>query len=247
MKIVAFIASRLGSTRVPFKNVRLLNGKPMFTYLTESALNVKGFDEVYLNSDSELIIEIANEYISSGLKTYLRSKELGTSSASLDSYVYDFVKNVESDIVVFLNPCSPFLESKTIDDALEIFKNEGLKSMVASAEAQTHGFVKNEPVNFSFDAPQPRSQDLESVHLMTSGFFIWKTEDFIQNYEKNGFANFSSPFKSYPLNKLESIDIDDELDWLVAEAVSKSLKVDTPKEYHPIVSDMIKKGNIKVN
>ena len=41
MKIIAFLAARMGSTRVPFKNVRLLNGKPMFSYLLESQFAVK--------------------------------------------------------------------------------------------------------------------------------------------------------------------------------------------------------------
>ena len=39
MKIVAFVASRMGSTRVPFKNVRLLNGKPIFYYLLDKEIN----------------------------------------------------------------------------------------------------------------------------------------------------------------------------------------------------------------
>ena len=105
MKIVAFVASRLGSNRVPFKNVRLLKGKPLFYYLLNTALKCKKIDEVYMNTDSEEIIEISKELFTNDLKFYKRPKNLGTSSASLDDYVYEFLQNIEADIVIFLNPC----------------------------------------------------------------------------------------------------------------------------------------------
>ena len=59
--INAFIASRLGSTRVPFKNLRNLAGKPLYEYLTDEALNCLEIDNLYLNTDSRHIINAAEE------------------------------------------------------------------------------------------------------------------------------------------------------------------------------------------
>ena len=50
-KINAFIGCRLGSTRVKFKNLSLLDNKPLFTYLTESAIAASNIDNLYLNTD----------------------------------------------------------------------------------------------------------------------------------------------------------------------------------------------------
>ena len=58
MKIVAMIPARLGSKRVIKKNLRLLNGKPLISYITESAINSNAFDEIYINSESEIIDSI---------------------------------------------------------------------------------------------------------------------------------------------------------------------------------------------
>ena len=51
--INAFIGCRLGSTRVKFKNLSLLDNKPLFTYLTNSALATSNIDNLYLNTDSK--------------------------------------------------------------------------------------------------------------------------------------------------------------------------------------------------
>ena len=45
--INAFIGCRLGSTRVKFKNLSLLDNKPLFTYLTNSALASSSIDNLY--------------------------------------------------------------------------------------------------------------------------------------------------------------------------------------------------------
>jgi len=244
-RIKAFVASRLGSTRVPFKNVRMLNGVPMFFHLTQSALKSKYIDKLYLNTDSTEIVEMAKEHFGNAINYYLREPVLGTSAASLDDYVYDFVLKEDCDIVIFLNPCSPLLSAKTIDKAIVEFVNGNFSSMAASELLQTHSFLYDEPLNFSFSAKQPRSQDLPPVHCMTSGFFMWKVDEFKIFYEKFGYANFMSPFKSFGLNKIEALDIDNEEEWDLVEAFMSFQKNEAT--YHPNVSDAILNGLIKTN
>jgi CMP-N,N'-diacetyllegionaminic acid synthase len=248
MKIIAFVASRLGSTRVPFKNVRLLEGKPLFYYLLNTALKCERIDEVYLNSDSHYIHEISREYFGAEVKEYLRPSVLGTSSASLDDYVFEFLQNVQADIIIFLNPCSPLLRSETVDAAIDYFVCRKLSSLTASEMVQTHTFKSNEPMNFSFAEPQPRSQDLDKIHLMTSGFFIWDALKFIEQYKENGYANFIEPFESYPLGKIEALDIDNEEDWRIVEGYMKLKAAGSSKPtFHNIVSEKIRNGTILVN
>ena len=91
MKINAFLACRLGSKRVPFKNLILLNRKPLFSFLTDNALSSKKINNLYLNTDSEIIINIGKKLYGSKLNYYLRPSHLGTSSVSLDEYAYDFM------------------------------------------------------------------------------------------------------------------------------------------------------------
>ena len=61
MKKVAMIPARLGSKRVPKKNLRLILGKPLIAYIIEAAKASNAFDEIYINSEADIFGEIAEE------------------------------------------------------------------------------------------------------------------------------------------------------------------------------------------
>lgn len=246
-KINAFIGSRLGSTRLKCKNLLLLDNKPLFSYLTDSALASIKIDNLFLNSDSEIILNIAKKIYSNQLQYYLRPSNLGSSEAKLDDVVFDFMINFDSDITIFFNPCCIFLKSQTIDKAINYFINNNLDSMCASRVAQTLCFLNNEPLNFSFSDSQPRTQDLHPVHCQTCAFFIWRNKSFIDAYRENSAGNFCGKFESFGLSTLEAIDIDLEDDFFIAESILLGNKKKFNFIYHEDVKDLIEKGEIKPN
>ena len=65
--INAFIGSRIGSTRVKCKNLLLLDNQPLFTYLTNSALKSSKIDNLYLNTDSKYLVDIAKKIFKNNL------------------------------------------------------------------------------------------------------------------------------------------------------------------------------------
>ena len=243
----AFIGCRLGSTRVKFKNLSLIDNKPLFSYLTDSALETLNIDRLYLNTDSKHIVDIAKDIYKDNLNYYIRPPHLGSSNAKLDDFVYDFMINFPSEITIFFNPCCLFLKTETIDKAIEYFVSNNLDSLCASKVAQTLCFKNNQPINFSFDKAQPRTQDLEPVHCQTCAFFIWRTKKFINAYEKNNAGNFCGKFESYGLSTLESIDIDTEEDFLIAESILIGKKKKFNFTYHKDVQNLIRDGIIKTN
>ena len=246
-KINAFIGCRAGSTRVKCKNLLLLNEKPLFTYLTNNALKSNKISNLFLNTDSKYIIDIAKDYFSDQLKYYIRPKHLGSSGAKLDDFVYDFMTNFKSEITIFFNPCCIFLKTETINNAIDYFINNNLDSLCASRIAQTLCFLKNKPLNFSFKESQPRTQDLDPVHCQTCAFFIWRTDKFIESYKKNNAGNFCGKFESFGLSTLESLDIDTDEDLLIAESVLIGKKNKFTYKYHENVVKLIEEGKIKPN
>ena len=247
VNINAFVGCRLGSTRVKCKNLLLLDNQALFSYLTNNALKSKLINNLYLNTDSKYIVDIAKKIYNDDLKYYIRPEHLGSSAAKLDDFVFDFIKNFKSDLTIFFNPCCIFLKTKTIDNAISYFIENNLDSLCASRVAQTLCFLKNKPINFSFNTSQPRTQDLESVHCQTCAFFIWKTNSFIEAYEKNSAGNFCGKFESYGLSTLEAIDIDTEDDFLIAENILVGNKKKFKFTYHQDVEKLIKEGKIKPN
>ncbi len=246
-KVNAFIGCRLGSTRVKFKNLLLLDNKPLFSYLTDNALQANKIENLYLNTDSEYLVDIAKTIYQKKLNYYVRPAHLGSSKAKLDDFVFDFMVKFPNEFTIFFNPCCLFLRPETIDKAIDYFIKNNLDSLCASRVAQTLCFFKNNPINFSFDTSQPRTQDLEAIHCQTCAFFIWRTKTFIESYKKNNFGNFCGKFESYGLSTLESIDIDTEDDFLIAENILMGKGRKFNFTYHHSVESLIKEGKIKTN
>lgn len=225
----------------------MIGGKPLYEHLTETALNVASIDDLFVNSDSELAIGIAREKFTNKLRYHLRPPHLGTSAAKLDDYVYEFMRNFQSEYTIFLNPCSLFLRKKTIENAIRYVVANNIDSCVSSKEEKTHAFIENKAINFSFATPQPRSQDLQGVHLMTSGFFIWRNELFLEHYERQGFANFAGKFHSFAVPDLEAVDIDTEEDFRFAERVMSGNRFGPTAQYPAQLSQLIASGKLKPN
>ena len=111
MKIVCMIPARMGSKRVPKKNIRLLAGEPLISYSISSAIKSKVFDEIYLNSEDEVFRSIAK---SKGISFYKRDKKFARDNSNNDDFLIDFVQNISCDIVIQLLPTSPFITSSQI-------------------------------------------------------------------------------------------------------------------------------------
>ena len=76
---------------------------------------------------------------------------------------------------------------------------------------------------------------------------MWRTDKFVQSYERLSLGNFCGKFESYGLSTLESIDIDTEEDFLIAESILLGKKKKFNFTYHKDVVNLIKKGVIKPN
>ena len=127
MKIIAMIPARLGSKRVPKKNLRLLNGRPLISYSIETAVKSKIFDEVYVNSESNIFSKIAEEY---GAKFYKRPSFLSKDSTNNDQFCIDFLNNITGDILIQILPTSPLISSLEIKN----FVNHMLQKILTNGE-----------------------------------------------------------------------------------------------------------------
>jgi CMP-N-acetylneuraminic acid synthetase len=61
-RVLAIIPVRSGSKRILGKNLRLFNGKELFRWTLEAALDSKQIDKILVNTDSEDVIRIAESH-----------------------------------------------------------------------------------------------------------------------------------------------------------------------------------------
>ena len=136
MKILAIVTARGGSKGIPRKNIKLLNGKPLISYTAEAIKDSKLIDRAVCSSEDDEIINIANDY---GLETpFKRPAELAkddTPSLLVLQHAVKILYELDDyvpDIIVNLQPTSPFRKKGLIDSAIEIFINAITLSIVVT-------------------------------------------------------------------------------------------------------------------
>ena len=232
-KIVAMIPARLGSQRIPKKNLRLLGDKVLTQWVGESCKKAGIFDEIYINSESDIFKKIASDI---NISFYKRDPVLASNSATNDDFSLDFINNVECDILVQVNPTSPFTEIKDIKGVVKMFIDGDYETIHTVKEEQIEGLFKNKPLNFNPQKQMPPSQELEPIKLFTSSIMAWNTKKFKENMKKYGCAVYGGDGKIgyYTIKGEGKIDIDNEKDFYLAEAILKMKENKNKKRYYEI-------------
>lgn len=224
MKNLAIIPARSGSKSLPDKNIRPLCGKPLMSYSIEAALKSGMFDTVHVSTDSEKYAEIAE---SCGADIpFLRSAENSSDTASSWDAVLEVLNNYSSlgkafDNVMLLQPTSPLRTSDDITAAFALMDTKNANSIVSVCQADHPPIWYNRlpadgsMINFIQNgAENKRRQDEDIYYRINGAIFLTNTAYFLTN--RNIYC--SSCF-AYIMDKRKSIDIDDDLDFLFAEAM----------------------------
>ena len=140
MKYIAQIPVRLGSKRVKKKNVRLLNGIPMVAYAISACKNANYIDKVVVNSESDLMRKLCDEY---GVDFYERPKHLLEDHIVQDQFNYDFLKNHDCENLVMVNPVSPLVLPSDIDEAIKYYEENKLDSLISVRSEKYQSFYKD--------------------------------------------------------------------------------------------------------
>ena len=213
-KYVAQIPARIGSKRVEQKNIRILNGKPMIQYAIEACKNVSRIDKIFVNSESDLIGQIA---INNEVEYYKRKKYLSGDTIKQDEFNYDFIKNIDSEFVIMVNPVCPLIEPVDIDNAITYYENHNIDTLLSVKKEQLHAFYQEKSLNFDVNELLPATQDIPPVFICCWSIGIWNKKVFIEYYEKNGYATLSGIVGQWVLDPKKSIKISYEEDFLMAE------------------------------
>lgn len=215
---LVIIPARGGSKRLPRKNLLDLCGKPLIAWSIEAALKSKYISKVIVSSDDEEILNIAKEYKADFIK---RPDELASDTATTFDALKHTLENVEKyDYVVLLQPTSPLRTEKHIDEAIELLKEKNADAIISVCEMEHSPLWSNtldEDLNMSNflrdEVLNKRSQDLPKYYRLNGAIYICKTDKLLQNesffLKENIYA--------YKMNKKDSVDIDEEIDFIIAE------------------------------
>ncbi len=222
MNITLLLPMKGNSERVPNKNLKPFNGKPLFHAIINKLITSKYINKVIINTDSDLIAESAINTYKDFVHIHKRPKNIQGDFISMNKIIEYDLNNSNSDIYIQTHSTSPLLSVKSLDSAIEkmINKTTDFDSIFSVTKIKTR-FYDKQGVPLNHDPTELiRTQDLEPIFEENSGFYIFTKSSF-----KNA-ANKRIGLKPlmFEIDKIEAIDIDDPSDFIIAETLHKLLK-----------------------
>lgn len=217
MKIVCLIPARGGSKRLPNKNIKKLNGKPLIAHAIEKTNKVEIIDEVWVSTDDEKIKHISEKY---GAKVLMRPLELAQDTSDISDVMIHFAKNIDFEYIVLFECTYPLTTVDDLNNMLLKFFNEEYDSMLLLEKTNYFVWEVNEKKgtakSVSYDLNnQPRTQNYNGLYTENGGLYITSKKLLLRSKQK-----ISGKIGYYPIDH-KCIDIDTEFDFWLAEQILK--------------------------
>jgi CMP-N,N'-diacetyllegionaminic acid synthase len=177
----AIIPARAGSKGIPAKNLAPVCGHPLIALSIRQALTARGVDSVWVSSDGEDILSVAEKY---GAKRIVRPAELSSDTATSESAWLHAVDAIEAqghkiDWVVGMQATSPVREASDISAALALVASDGLDSLLTVVEIEDFFMWRRgesgapESVNYDYKT-RKRRQAIEKRYLENGSFYVFR-------------------------------------------------------------------------
>jgi CMP-N,N'-diacetyllegionaminic acid synthase len=228
MRALGIIPARGGSKRLPRKNLLPLNGQPLIAYMIGAA-NASSLDRVVVSTEDEEIAEVGRRF--GGDVPFRRPAALAedyAQDADILLHAHDTVAAAEGrgyEIVVHLQPTTPFVLPETISACVEVLKTSAANCCFAARKV-------SEPPQWMFErdadgtatpllARKPAGEEIHTQKLAmpyfpTGAAYAVRTD--ILRSERSVFVD---PLRIVEMDPLRSMDVDEEVDLIIAEQIAK--------------------------
>lgn len=221
MSVLALIPARGSSKGVPRKNVRALGGRPLLAWTIDAALAAATVDRVLVSTDDEEIRAVA---LAHGAEApFLRPPELAADDTS-DLPVYEHAlswlaerERYEPELVAWLRPTAPLRTAADVDAAVDLLVRTGADCVRSVCAAEHHPFWTRRlegdrllPLLEVDEARYPRRQLLPPAYRLNGAV------DVVRRASVRG-ELWQGDVRGYEMPRERSVDLDDELDFLLAE------------------------------
>lgn len=220
-KSVAIITARGGSKRIPKKNIKPFLSKPIIAYSIESALESGLFDRVMVSTDDEEIIELSIKY---GATVPFKRSEKNSDDFATTADVLTEVLQTLSDIgevysfACCIYPTAPLLTVQNLIKGNELILNSNFDTVFAACRfdfpiQRSLKVIDGGKAEMIWpENKRKRSQDFESAYRDAGQFYWLRVPNFMTKKEI-----FTDNTGAIQLTELEVQDIDNDVDWQLAE------------------------------
>jgi CMP-N-acetylneuraminic acid synthetase len=217
-RVVALVPMRHGSERAPGKNHRVFAGKPLCCWVIDALLESGVIDEILIDTDSPPVREICERY-PAGVRVVDRPEELAGGMVSMNDVIARDLGLVDAGVVIQTHATNPLLRPGTIASALGAYCENlhAQDSLFTVTRRQTRFYSSvGQPLNHDPEVLE-RTQDLEPYYEENSCLYVFSPESFGETGRRIG----RRPLM-IALDPIESVDIDDERDFVLAESIARA-------------------------
>ena len=213
MRVVALLPMRHASVRVPGKNYRPFAGRPLYHHVLAGLLACPRIEEIVIDTDSELLQEDAARHFPA-VTVLERPERLRADTVPMNDVLLNTISQVAADFYLQTHSTNPLLRPATIERAvaamLEAYPIHD--SLFSVTRLQTRLWdALTRPINHN-PAILLRTQDLPPTYEENSCLYLFTGDTLRQRHNRIG----ERPLL-FEIERLEAMDIDEELDFKVAE------------------------------
>ena len=213
---IALLPARCGSQTIPFKNIKIICGKPLIYWALLALTKSKSIDQIYVATDCDDIKDVVVDFNFEKVQIFDRCDVNASNTASTESVMLEFLDGMnfsEEDLFILVQATTPFTSSDDFDNAINIIKsNSEIDSLLSCVESKRFFWTKDgNAINYNY-YKRPLRQDFDGL-LMENGAFYINTVENIYKYKNR----LSGNIYPYVMPEYTAIEADEEDDWLIIE------------------------------
>lgn len=205
------------SQRVPGKNYRPLAGKPLFQHILETLQAVPEIDTVIVDTDSEPVMDGVRRLFPD-VKLIARPEHLRADDIPMNDILLYDTAQVQADFYLQTHSTNPLLKAETISRGIQSLISNYPKydSLFSVTRLQTRLYWQDGRAINHNPLELLQTQDLPPVYEENSCIYVFTRK----NLERKKHRIGDSPLM-FEINADEAWDIDEELDFEIADFLMK--------------------------
>ncbi len=216
-KIVALVPMRHSSERVPGKNYRMMDDKPLYAHIVDTLLACEEIDQILVDTDSpDVMAGLQGKDVR--IVVVERPAELRDGEIPMNTILLHDTGLIEADFYLQTHSTNPLLKAETISKAIHTFVAQYPEktSLFSVTGLQTRLYWEDGTAINHNPKELLRTQDLPPVYEENSCIYLFERETLVKHGHR-----ISPKAMMFPIAAEEAMDIDVELDFLMVELMLK--------------------------
>lgn len=212
MRWIAYMPLRGGSKSIPGKNIRLMAGRPLFSWALGAAVESGCFDGVWVGTDSDAIADEALHRFEGQVQVFRRAAHTCTDEATTESAMLEFAAAVDFSVLCTIQATSPLTDAGDFRQARRQFEARRADSLLTATRVKRFFWSDDaRPLNYD-PSRRPRRQEFAGSLMENGAFYFTRREILAQ-----GQCRLGGQIAIHEMSGDSATEIDEPADWAVLE------------------------------